>query len=297
MKLKNHSIIAVVKSRKAITILFAIIIIMFIASTAHNFAGTADEKAEYVYYVSQTMLAVFAMIGVVIAVWQFHLSYKQVLAADSLLKIQNAVNLSRYYKDEILSESTYVIDVYNESGISKILDDISFDNMKQFDQNEMQATTLSLQKVETIKKILDSDDFVRLIHKKEKEFFPESPLANLGQYDEDAQKFTFSDEEKKSLSHHFHHAHIARTLNSLEYFAMNFQHGIAEESVVYDSLHQTYAKYMRIFYYDISSSNTSKENKYFSNAIYLYNLWYNRLRENEKASKKVSDSSVHHPVS
>ena len=293
----KYKIIAGIKSRKFITTLFAVIIIVIIVIAAHNFAGTKAKKAEYVYYVSQTMLAVFAMIGVVIAVWQFHLSYKQVLAEDSLLKIQNAVKLARYYKDEILSESTYVMDIYKESGISKILDDISFDNMKQFDKNEMGATTLSLQKVEAIEKILNSDDFVRLIHKKEKEFFPESPLAKLGTLDETTKKVNFSAEEKESLSHHLHHAHIARTLNSLEYFAMNFQHGIAEESVVYDSLHQTYAEYMRIFYYDISSCNTDKENKYFTNAIYLYNLWYNRRRENEIASNRVSDSSVHRPVS
>lgn len=297
MEHKDPLIIAVIKSRRFITIFLAVIIIVFIAFQANSFVGTVDKKAEYVYYVSQIMLAIFAMIGVVFAAWQFHLSYKQVLAEDSLLKIQNAINLAQYYKDEILSESTYVIDIYKESGISGILDDISFDNMKQFDKSEMEATTLSIQKMGAIEEILKSDDFVRLIHKKEKEFFPESPLAKLGTLDKDTNKFTFSEEEKESLSHHFRHAHIARTLNSLEYFAMNFQHGIAAESVVYDSLHQTYAKYMRVFYYDISSVNTSKENKYFSNAIYLYNLWYNRLRENEKASKKVSESSVHHPVS
>ena len=62
-------------------------------------------------------------------------------------------------------------------------------------------------------------------------------------------------------------------LNNIEYFAMNFTHQTADESVVYQSLHSTYLSIMRILYFDIAQNNETGEEKLYTNAIDLFNIW------------------------
>lgn len=76
---------------------------------------------------------------------------------------------------------------------------------------------------------------------------------------------------------------VQDVLNNLEYFAMAFTHKTADESVIYQSLHNSYISVVRLLYYDISSNNRDGESKLFTNVIELYNIW------KEKSEQQKTD--------
>ena len=74
------------------------------------------------------------------------------------------------------------------------------------------------------------------------------------------------------------------TLNTLEYFCMYFNSGVADEETVYQSLHQSFLAMVKILYFSIASKNESGKDKYFPNIIEWYNSWterYQLQRESE----------------
>ena len=77
------------------------------------------------------------------------------------------------------------------------------------------------------------------------------------------------------------------TLNNMEFFAMHFTHKTADDSVVYQSLHQTYIKFVQLFYYNISINNMPDGQQYFTNILELYKLWYKR---NVCAKNKITET-------
>lgn len=79
------------------------------------------------------------------------------------------------------------------------------------------------------------------------------------------------------------------TLNKLEHMSMNFICKIADDDVVYNSLHQVFLKYIELCYIFIAQRNIDAKDKYYVNIIQLYNLWKNRyLKELEEENELVS---------
>lgn len=73
------------------------------------------------------------------------------------------------------------------------------------------------------------------------------------------------------------------TLNKLEAFAMALNENVAEEQLLYPSLHQTFLKAVKLFYPRLVQRNHSRNHKYYTNIIKLFNLWENRSNlENQK---------------
>nr|MDE6764427.1 DUF4760 domain-containing protein [Oscillospiraceae bacterium] len=80
---------------------------------------------------------------------------------------------------------------------------------------------------------------------------------------------------------------ISETLNNLEYFAMYFTHNIADESVIYQSTHQTYIEITELLYYHICQLNTPNSSKYYTNLIELYNIW--KSKQIELLNKNIQE--------
>ena len=74
-------------------------------------------------------------------------------------------------------------------------------------------------------------------------------------------------------------ASIRDLMNTLEWFAMYCRYGLADEEIIYQSLHQTYLSMVWLLYFYISSNNKSNADKYFTNVIWLFERWRNRLNE------------------
>lgn len=87
---------------------------------------------------------------------------------------------------------------------------------------------------------------------------------------------------------------LMNLLNRLEKECMYFSNGLADEEVVYQSLHQVFLKVIKSLYITISSYNRdSGADKYYSNIIELYNRWAFRYSERQNIEKQHSDINVH----
>ena len=84
----------------------------------------------------------------------------------------------------------------------------------------------------------------------------------------------------KSMLISYFHSNVSTLLNKLESFALNLNSNLADEEILYPSLHQTYLKVIKYLYPHIcylNSKNTA--DKYFTNVIELYNKWRDRYIE------------------
>lgn len=89
-------------------------------------------------------------------------------------------------------------------------------------------------------------------------------------------------------------------LNKLEQFAMYLNNNIADEEVIYQSIHQTYIKTVVSMYFDIANMNDhTKNDKYFTNIITLYNTWNGiskKNQEDERTGKTRSKAPIHDAI-
>ena len=82
-------------------------------------------------------------------------------------------------------------------------------------------------------------------------------------------------------------------LNELEGEITALRYNIADEKLVYQSLHQTYLNHMKNWYFFIAYENTTDESQYYSNIIFLYRLWKKRnTQEKEKIQKFIKNRGI-----
>ena len=238
--------------------------------------GDGNSNLEIVYYTSQIISSIFVIAGVVIAVWQYFITARSQLNQISIDRIQKAIDLSEYYKDNILHKSTPIRFVYEQSGIFNLIKNVDKDKMLRFEDSEAGI-------------LLEKDKYDKLKAKTKTKEFSNAVLAadyiyglkiskdiiisgdNQDGNDEDIKKAVELKGEMAAKA--FMIDEVSGVLNNIEYFAMNFAHGVADDSVVYRSLHQSYIDIMQLLYFNISNLNNSSNDKYYLNAIELYNKW------------------------
>ena len=107
---------------------------------------------------------------------------------------------------------------------------------------------------------------------------------------------TYLDGRRLTLSHNSilqseYKSEIASLLNDFEWFAMSCQYGLADEEMLYQSLQTTFISHVWLMYYFIASRNIRGEDKLYTNVIWLFNTWKDRLHsiqsQAEDLAKKV----------
>lgn len=93
-----------------------------------------------------------------------------------------------------------------------------------------------------------------------------------------------------SLIRNYYKSKFCSFLNQMEFFSMAFVQNVADDDVVYQSLHQTFLGITRYFYYYISRNNKSTENKYYTNIIQLHSKW---IAKQMKYKNKADDVIKH----
>lgn len=263
----------------SIVIVLSVIIILACVYLYAKFKlklGDGNSNLEIVYYASQIISSIFVITGVVIAVWQYFITARSQLNQLSVDRIQKAIDLSEYYKDNILHKSTPIRFVYEQSGIIDLIKNVDKDKMIRFEESEAGI-------------LLEKDKYDKLKAKTKTKKFSNAVLAadyiyglkiskdiiisgdNQDGNDEDIKKAVELKGEMAAKA--FMIDEVSGVLNNIEYFAMNFAHGVADDSVVYRSLHQSYIDIMQLLYFNISNLNNSSSDKYYLNAIELYNKW------------------------
>lgn len=223
---------------------------------------------------------------------------------------EKAVELARYYKDCILLNVAYINAVLKHTGALSLLDNIKNGDIKIFTRDEL-TSLVGPQINERIKEqITDLHNLSALISLrnsfKEDTHKPRNTNdtlikswallnPNFDTTDDsggDNHKGMSAERLIDILYFEFRDT-ISDTLNNLEYFAMNFITGVADESVVFQSLHQTYLGIVRALYADISFQNSNPKDKFYTNIIELYHIWAERDEENSRlANSLISPSSA-----
>lgn len=262
----------------------------------------------------------FLTFATLVILWnQLKLANKSYTVNIDLNKSQNAVNLARYYSEEIIPNVGYINNVFCSHEISKLLSGFPYCAMSEFTSDEMNSLfdEDKLKLYDDLCKKLNFDILFRISIKYENlpldlkskyallinikyenelkkkidliksnpEKFAKNELVNL------INEIKLKNEIKKDLMDEYETIRI-KTLNNLEYFAMNFIQDLADEEVVYQSLHQTYLSVVQMLYIEISRHNTSGHMKYYNNVIELYKLWSGRKNDKVIQEKDACKSTV-----
>ena len=95
---------------------------------------------------------------------------------------------------------------------------------------------------------------------------------------------------KQKINTYYHNQLIA-LLNKLEYFAMTFNTNLADEKIVYPSLHQSFLKIVKYMYPHICNLNSGESaDKYYTQIIELYNLWKGRYIKDLKKTQEQEEN-------
>lgn len=273
----------VLSHRKAVTIAVIVVSILLMLIPAilyKTYSKSGFEIVEILYYTSQIISAIFVISGFIIAIWQYYLSCADSKRNMDLIRVQKAVDLSEYYKDHILSYKAPIEYIFTNSGISEIISKIDISKMEYFDEKELH-TFLTDEDISSLKDIQKSHDFFTAV-------INANSIYNIGLSDELValykkecnEEYNLSDLDSKILST-FLGKLIIKVLNNMEFFSLHFTHNVADESVVYKSLHQTYIDLVQGLYYNIAKINPLSTTKYFTNIIELYKLWNDRAKNDE----------------
>lgn len=297
-------------SRKILTTFFITIVflaISFLIPLLYKNKIANYTYMELCYYISQIMSALFVVLGVVIALLQYvastyesqalreremELHEKEIIDLEKD-RVQKAIDLSEYYKDNILDNIFIIDSIYKNMKITDILDKIKISEMKEFDQYELNEL-LKPEEIEKIAKLMNNENFIpTLILNSQIYGFAEQGFQVVDVINDNGEIEKRIKCNESILIREYSNI-LNSTLNNAEYFAMNFMHNTADETVVYQSLHKTYLKFMRTVYYDISINNIKGEEKLYTNAIELFNLWKMREEEDKKRVVEHSRERVHH---
>lgn len=260
---------------------------------------------ETIYYLSQVISALAVVIGTAIALFQYISNSKanktqrkremelyelqiQELQKD---RMQRAIDLSEYYKDNVICYMNILKFIYDSTGISEILLNIPDEKIFHFDEHELHKN-VCMQDINRIRNFMDKDEFMNALINASATagFWPECREEVVLMNDEGKKVKTLRVKEAE-LKYRFSMM-VQNILNNLEYFAMAFTHETADESVVYQSLHGSYMLAVKLLYYDISSNNTNGESKLFTNVIELYNCWKEKAESQKRDEIAVARENI-----
>lgn len=274
-------------SHKFIFTIISIAIALLLIFILPKFIDNVDYNIENVQYMAQIVAAVYLIIGTVIAVFQYYSSSRSSLVEIQTHNVEKAIELAEFYKNEVLLRHAVISYVFEKSGITAILKTMDSKRIKNFDKTELREL-LSEENIAKLKEIQNSPQFIKaivevnIIHKLD---FNEEIIVTLSKYDE--QSSSDSEDGKlilttaPSLLNTFFTKYIATTLNNLELFSMYFNHNVADSSVIYQSLHQTYISIVELLYYNISNNNDKGYEKFYTNTIELYNEWKSEVNKHK----------------
>jgi hypothetical protein len=252
-----------------------------------------SDLLETIYYLTQICSGFVVIVGVIIAAWQYVLTSRCEMSHIQTRQVQKAIDLSEYYKDNILHYYQVIKYVYEQSEILDSIKNIKTDDIEKFTFKEA-------------KKLYRHEDIIKIQKHKEEAKFLKAILEANEIYNLD---LSISDIEEKvevkdgrnkkdvqvdssKIIISFMNRMIMKTLNNLEFFSMHFTHNTADESVVYQSLHHTYIGLVEMLYYNICKQNQKARATFYTNVIGLYKTWDEKKEMNDSEYDRITESIV-----
>ena len=275
---KDHHIVMgglfMKKNRMIIAIAIGICVILAECITAFF---SIDHKAytESLYYISQFVNCAVVACGVIYAAWQYYQSLRDSERNADIVRVQKAIDLAQFYKDNILAKYPPIRYVFDESKICDIFSAIPSSSMHSFDTTELNQF-LKESDIKKLQNIQSSDKFIKsLINANviyDMKLNIDKEIQSIKNNGDNTQTITFT-VNKEPVVIAFFRNYIDEALNNMEFFAMHFSHNAADSSVIYQSLHQSYIEIVEALYYFIASQNNDSANKLYTNVIDLYRKW------------------------
>ena len=285
MKKENNFFEKVSKHRKMIT--FVLIFILLLSIFLPGFwikASNVPEMVEMLYYISQIVAACCVIIGTTVAVWQYYLSSSQRMHQKDFERVEKAIDLADYYKDNILTKYSFVKSVFDTCGIMEVITPKREEHeIKDFDVYELRKV-YSPSEIKQFEQLSTNKKFIETIIHLNNTF----DMGLKGVVDskifeeENGKKVTKTEVNLYGMVNDFFDKYICKILNDTEYFAMSFVHNIADESVIYQSIYPTYLEMCFVMYYFIAVYSDPAVAKLYTNIACLYNEW----RKKEKSQKE-----------
>ncbi len=235
--------------------------------------------------------AFFVIVGSIIAVWQYYLSSSQKIKEFQFSKIKKAIELSEYYKDNILNRYSCVKKVFDEYGITPIIESKRKNlELKYFDIEELK-TIYTEGEIEKFRNLKTDEKFIEAIVKVNLVYNMNlNGCEKTFEYDpsEEGRVTKRIEANPQEIVADFFNKYIVDTLNNAEYFAMAFTHNVADESVIFQSIYPTYLEMCFIMFYYISHNSDPRSAKLYTNVAELYCTW--REKERQQKAKMSSHS-------
>lgn len=226
--------------------------------------------------------------------WQYYLSSSKQIKEIEISRVEKAIELANYYKDNILEKYSFVKSVFDYCGITKMLEaKRQTVEIKEFDQVELHVI-YSQEEINKLEKLYENKDFIDAIIKM-------SSMHNV------EVKGCFKDWKNSENSNNpvvtvsanpkevycdFFKTYVMETLNNAEYFAMSFTHNTADESVIYQSIYPSYLEMCFILYYFIARHSNPATSKLFTNVADLYCSWRDKqLKQNKMYQDNIRKGS------
>lgn len=196
-----------------------------------------------------------------------------------------ACALAKRYAEDIIRHYGFVTDVLEQTELgSKTKKLFPYDDLVEFTQDEakslLQKQNVSYEEIESVFMQPDPKSIlhVMLLHTHSNQEREELLQAYGG--------LLQGEENKKQLSGIFLRNEfldeVSGYLNVIEWFSMNCRYGIADEELLYQSLHQSFLSSVWQLYFYICEINVANEDQYYTNIIWLFNQWRERLKKIQK---------------
>lgn len=195
------------------------------------------------------------------------------------LRKQNACTIADRYAEEILPRMRYIDTILELTQIKSI--SYKFVGYKDFTEKELNELLLNAGVTEQeFKNKLNAVDIDML----NKAFAHSGCNEYIFKYHQAFQKVANETPDELGLAVH---KFILDFLNELESVAILLHYNIAEEKLIYQSLHQTLLSHMKNWYFFISDQNRNDQDRFFSNLIWLHNTWKKRKCDDEASINKI----------
>lgn len=273
------------------------VIIVFSPLYISNMVSGNSSEIETIASISQIVANFFVIFGVIVALWQYIIysnreldqKEKELFDMDKA-RIQKAIDLSGYFKDEIIKNFEVILFVYRASGITDILYSLPAKELKRFDKLELESK-LDSKKIAFIKNAASTKKFRDAL----------AEYCSVNQEWSNCIEYSSASENgntktlliKGSIVRYKFNNLLNDLLNSLEFFSMHFTHQTADETVVYQPLHDAFIQIVRTLYFDICSNNNGlAEQKVFTKTIELYHMWQTHASEQYESEYAATDEKI-----
>lgn len=191
---------------------------------------------------------------------------------------EKASEIAETFSNDLVTKCSIIYDVISNTELAEILElnKIGYDKFKVFNTNEIRTVYndddfISKFKKKFIDSNLDQIYYRRLDVRVSFNSFKELMEQNKQYSEKEARKLFVLN--NSNFPFHFSTL-ISDVLNTLEYLCMSLSSQAAGSKYVYQSLHQTFLRTVRMLCVNISMSNTQHySDKYYTNIIHVYNEW------------------------